>query len=247
MREERHKLRHFVRIFEHDKAQHGHGGPLHVVGHVRHGDVQQSRNLLVVGGPAVRETDGEHSTVSQDGVLVPGERVNQRECGLFLLVHKERQTNGMAANDLLVVRGMCVWKHHLDGLACRLRGVSSAHVEQSHGQSSTFTSHGVVARVQRLSQQLHVGDGTGRHASEPEPEARAVDVRRVRRPAQGFLQVRDLLLVVLVRVDEAESKEGTALTVLLAWVGTRGRVRRREVRVQNCHAALQVSLVYDAE
>lgn len=80
-----------LRCPEENKAKAGHSGQANVIAHVRHRHVQQTTDGAVIGGPAVRHTDGIHRAVPQDRVAVARKLFDDAFSGLLLAVKVERR------------------------------------------------------------------------------------------------------------------------------------------------------------
>lgn len=76
--QQRHQARRLLRRVQQQEAEAQHGGAADVVVDVRHRKVQQLLHRAGVGGAAVRQRDGEHAAVADDGVQVPRHLLYQR-------------------------------------------------------------------------------------------------------------------------------------------------------------------------
>mmetsp|Transcript_18050 Transcript_18050/g.63407 ORF Transcript_18050/g.63407 Transcript_18050/m.63407 type:complete len:827 (+) Transcript_18050:555-3035(+) len=220
----------------HDEAQaHDRRAP-HIVLHVGDGDVQQALDGRILGGSHVGEGDGPAGAVADDGVLVQNHLLDQGLGFLLTPEHRHRQRERATADDLLVLRVVCV----RDELADDLLG-GRAHHDKADAVGGRLTCHGGV-RVQGLLQLLIDGLVGCGHAHQPEAQACAMrqDLRRLC-VVQLLQQIVLGLEVEVVRVDDAHRIQGTAFGVRAA----PGAATGGEVGAQDGPALLDVSLVDD--
>mmetsp|Transcript_27005 Transcript_27005/g.61970 ORF Transcript_27005/g.61970 Transcript_27005/m.61970 type:complete len:242 (+) Transcript_27005:516-1241(+) len=146
----------------------------HVVGHVGHRHVQQPAEGGVRAGARVREGDGVHRAVPQDGVLVVEESGDEAVCLGLAAVHSHRQPECEAADDLLVRGVMRVPDHLLDAFGRR-----AAEHDQTHRKRRCLAGDGGVVEEHPLELlvQLVV---LSRHRGDPDAERGAMLHRLIR-------------------------------------------------------------------
>lgn len=133
--EERYELGALLGLLEEQEAERYDGSTTYIVGDVAHGNVKQSSNGGIVGRAAVRQRDGVHGAIPQNGILakrrhmsyrpsmskgrrvrrylVESELFNERVRLLLATAHDQGDTDGKTADDLLVLGVMSIRKHIL--------------------------------------------------------------------------------------------------------------------------------------
>mmetsp|Transcript_18074 Transcript_18074/g.25270 ORF Transcript_18074/g.25270 Transcript_18074/m.25270 type:complete len:234 (-) Transcript_18074:808-1509(-) len=134
-----HDLGALFRLLEQDKSQGCDSSSSDVIRDITDSNVEQSLDSRVVGCSAVSKSNGVHSTISEDRVLVQQELFDEGICLFLTAVHHQGNTKSKASNDLLVLGFVGVDQHFFNSL-----GVGCSKHDKTHANTSGFTGNSAV-------------------------------------------------------------------------------------------------------